>query len=306
MDEPLLLLVPSEAKGQRLDHYIAGHVPDVSRSRLQELIQAGSVLLDDRPAKPSSRLKGGERVTIDVPPPRELDVKPEAIPLDVVYEDADLLVVNKPQGMVTHPAPGAWEGTLVNALLHHCTDLSGIGGVARPGIVHRLDKDTSGLLVVAKSDLAHQSLSAQIAAKTARREYRAIVHGVMATHGGSVEAPIARHPSERIKMAVVPGGREALTHWQVAEAFRDASLLDLQLATGRTHQIRVHMAHLGHPIVGDPVYGPSKMPFPVKLSGQALHAFRLSFDHPRTGARMTFEAPLPERFEALLRYLRSR
>lgn len=303
--EPQVLSVPPEAKGERLDQFLHRHVPTLSRSRLQELIQAGSVLLDGKATKPSIKLKGGESVEVDIPAPRELAVAPEAIPLEVVYEDSDLIVINKPQGMVTHPAPGAWEGTLVNALLAHCQDLSGIGGVARPGIVHRLDKDTSGLLVVAKNDMAHQALSAQIAAKTATRQYLAVVQGVLATAEGSIEAPIARHPTERIKMAVVPGGRHALTHWRVLEAFHDASLVEVTLATGRTHQIRVHMAHLGHPLVGDPVYGP-KARVPVRLEGQALHAFRLAFDHPTTGQRMVFEVPPPERFQALLRYLRSR
>lgn len=303
--EPQLLSVPPEAKGERLDQFLHRHLPTLSRSRLQELIEAGSVLLNGKSTKPSHKLKGGETVEVEIPAPRELSVAAEAIPLDVVYEDADLIVINKPQGMVTHPAPGAWEGTLVNALLAHCRDLSGIGGVARPGIVHRLDKDTSGLLVVAKNDASHQALSAQIAAKTAKRQYLAVVTGVPATEEGSIDAPIARHPSERVKMAVVPGGRHALTHWRVLEAFRDASLVEVTLATGRTHQIRVHMAHLGHPLVGDPVYGP-KSRLPVKLEGQALHAFRLAFDHPTTGQRMEFEVAPPERFQALMRYLRSR
>ncbi len=303
--EPQLLSVPPEAKGERLDQFLHRHLPTLSRSRLQELIEAGSVLLNGKSTKPSLKLKGGETVEVEIPAPRELSVAAEAIPLDVVYEDADLIVINKPQGMVTHPAPGAWEGTLVNALLAHCRDLSGIGGVARPGIVHRLDKDTSGLLVVAKNDASHQALSAQIAAKTAKRQYLAVVTGVPATEEGSIDAPIARHPSERVKMAVVPGGRHALTHWRVLEAFRDASLVEVTLATGRTHQIRVHMAHLGHPLVGDPVYGP-KSRLPVKLEGQALHAFRLAFDHPTTGLRMEFEVAPPERFQALMRYLRSR
>lgn len=303
--EPQVLSVPPEAKGERLDQFLHRQVPTLSRSRLQELIQAGSVLLDGRPTKPSIKLKGGESLAYEIPAPRELAVAAEAIPLAVVYEDADLIVIDKPQGMVTHPAPGAWEGTLVNALLAHCRDLSGIGGVARPGIVHRLDKDTSGLLVVAKSDLAHQSLSAQIALRTAKRQYLAVVHGTLPTEAGSIEAPIARHPSERIKMAVVPGGRPALTHWRMLEAFREASLVEVTLGTGRTHQIRVHMAHLGHPVVGDPVYGP-KARLAFRLEGQALHAFRLSFDHPVSGERLEFEAPPPERFSALLRYLRSR
>jgi 23S rRNA pseudouridine1911/1915/1917 synthase len=305
MIEPLTLLVPPEAKGQRLDHFLQAQLPDLSRSRLQGLIGSEAVTVDGRTMKPGNRLKGGEAIAVHIPPPRESEVQPQDLPLSIVYEDRDLLVINKPQGMVTHPAPGAWEGTLVNALLAHCDDLSGIGGVTRPGIVHRLDKDTSGLLVVAKHDAAHRSLAAQIAAKTARRQYLAVVYGVPATDSGRIEAPIARHPTERTRMAVVPGGRHAVTHWAVQEAFRDAALLAIDLETGRTHQIRVHMAHLGHPVVGDPVYGPRRS-LPVKLEGQALHAFRLSFDHPSSGEHLTFEAPLPERFEALLRYLRSR
>lgn len=305
-----VLIVPLEAKGERLDQFLSARLEGVSRSRLQDLISEGLVRVNEKSAKPSLKLRGGEKLEVTIPPPAEMSLAPEAIPLDIVYEDADLLVVNKPQGMATHPAPGTLSGTLVNALLAHCTDLSGIGGVTRPGIVHRLDKDTSGLLVIAKNDLAHQGLSAQIAAKTATRQYLAVIMGTLSMPEGTVDAPIGRHPTQRIKMAVIEGGRHAVTHWRVLEEFHvpgrpPASLVELTLETGRTHQIRVHLAHLNRPIVGDPVYAPP-CPYPVRLSGQALHAFRLSFNHPRDGRRLTFEAPVPETFQKLLNYLRNR
>jgi 23S rRNA pseudouridine1911/1915/1917 synthase len=307
-ESPQSLIVPPEAKGERLDQFLSAQLEGVSRSRLQDLIAEGLVRVNGKNTKAGLKLRGGEAVDVTIPPPEEMSLAPERIPLDVVYEDSDLLVVNKPQGMATHPAPGTLSGTLVNALLAHCVDLSGIGGVSRPGIVHRLDKDTSGLLVVAKNDLAHQGLSAQIAAKTATRQYLAVIMGTLATPEGKVDAPIGRHPAQRIKMAIVEGGRHAVTRWRVLEEFRaagraPASLVELTLETGRTHQIRVHLAHLNRPIVGDPVYAPP-CPFPVKLAGQALHAFRLSFDHPRSGQRLTFEAPPPETFQKLLNYLR--
>lgn len=308
-DSTQTLVVPGEARGERLDHFLSTQLEGVSRSRLQALIAEGRIQVDGRPAKSSLKLRGGETVDVSIPPPEGMSLAPEAIPLEVFYEDSDLLVVSKPQGMATHPAPGTLSGTLVNALLAHCKDLSGIGGVTRPGIVHRLDKDTSGLLVVAKNDLAHQGLSAQIAAKTATRQYLAVIMGTLSTPEGTISAPIARHPHQRIKMAVVEGGRHAVTHWRVLDEFRapgrpPASLVELTLETGRTHQIRVHLAHLNRPIVGDPVYAPPN-PFPVKLTGQALHAFRLSFDHPRDGRRLTFEAPVPESFRKLLNYLKT-
>lgn len=301
-------LVPPDARGERLDQYLSARLEGVSRSRIQALIAEGHILVDGQPSKASLKLRGGESLDVNIPPPAEMSLAPEALPLDIVYEDADLLVVNKPQGMATHPAPGSLSGTLVNALLAHCKDLSGIGGVSRPGIVHRLDKDTSGLLVVAKNDVAHQGLSAQIAAKTATRQYLAVIMGTLATPEGTISAPIARHPRERVKMAIVEGGRHAVTHWRVLEEFRaagraPASLVELTLETGRTHQIRVHLAHLNRPIVGDPVYAPPS-PYPVRLAGQALHAFRLAFDHPRDGRHMTFEAAPPETFQKLLNYLR--
>ncbi|MEB3187178.1 MAG: RluA family pseudouridine synthase [bacterium] len=305
MDAPQLLVVPLEARGLRLDQFLMARLPDLSRTRIQDLIAGGHVLLGDSLARSSHRLRGGESLIVDLPPPAAWEVEPEDIEIDIQYEDRDIVVVNKAQGLVVHPAPGSWKGTLVNALLYHCGDLSGVGGVLRPGIVHRLDKDTSGLMVVAKNDSAHHSLADQIAARTAGREYLAVIHGVIDEESGTVDLPIARHPTDRIKMAVVATGRDAVTHWRVLERFHDMTFLALKLETGRTHQIRVHMAHLGHPVVGDPVYGPARSPSPVKLRGQALHAFRLSFSHPRTEEPMTFEVAPPERFETLLRTLRA-
>jgi 23S rRNA pseudouridine1911/1915/1917 synthase len=304
-DGDLFLVTPEEA-GARLDQFCQAQLGDVSRARVQAWIEDGQVRLNDRPSKPAARLRAGDRVFVAAPPPPEEAVaRPEAIPLAVVYEDDDLLVIDKPVGMVVHPAPGSPSGTLVNALLHHCKGtLSGIGGVARPGIVHRLDKDTSGLLVVAKHDRAHLGLSAQIAAKTAERTYWAVVGGHMPAPEGRVDAPIARHPSQRQKMAIVEGGRSAATRWRVLEAFKGYDWVECKLETGRTHQIRVHMAHLGHPVVGDPTYGGDRA-LPVKLPGQALHARALSFDHPVTGERLTFTADPPPAFEKLLAYLRA-
>lgn len=298
------LVVPAEAAGERLDRVVAGALVDLSRARLQALIAQGKVAVDGQVAKASSRLKAGQRVTVEVPPAEPAMALAEDLPVAIVYQDADLLVVDKPAGMATHPAPGTARGTLVNALLAKVHDLSGIGGELRPGIVHRLDKDTSGLLVVAKHDRAHRALQAQIQARTAERRYQALVWGRLAQHQGVVDAPIARHPKDRIKMAVVAGGRHARTHYRVIEEFKDASLLELKLETGRTHQIRVHMAHIGHPVIGDPVYG--KEPGPMRLSGQLLHAWHLSVDQPTTGERLTFEAPLPPEFERALAFIRRR
>jgi 23S rRNA pseudouridine1911/1915/1917 synthase len=289
--------------GLRLDKYLAESAPDLSRSRVQQLIEDGKVEVDGKAAKASQKLRGGERITVVVPPPEPTGVAPEDIPLDIRYEDADLVVINKPQGMATHPAPGTRRGTLVNALLARISDLSGIGGELRPGIVHRLDKDTSGLLVVAKHDRAHRALQAQIQAKSASREYLAVARGRLKVHEGTVDAPIGRHPKDRVRMAVLPDGRPAVTHFCVIEEMRDATLVHLKLQTGRTHQIRVHLAHLGHPIVGDPVYGTAS---PIKVPGQLLHAWRLSFDHPATGRRLTFEAAPPADFERALKFFRQR
>jgi 23S rRNA pseudouridine1911/1915/1917 synthase len=291
--------VEADEAGTRMDVAITNRFADLSRSRVQALVSEGHITLNGKPTKPGTKLRAGETVSLTIPPAVELEVLPEAIPLDVVYEDSDLLVINK----VVHPAPGHERGTLVNALLHHCRDLSGIGGMIRPGIVHRLDKDTSGLLVVAKNDLAHHSLAAQIAAKTARRMYRAIVVGGMEADSGQVEAPIGRHPVDRQKMAIIASGRPAKTYWQVLDRFAGFTDLAIELATGRTHQIRVHMASLRHPVVGDSIYG-GAVKIPVKLHGQSLHASELRFTHPRTGQEIVCTAPLPEEMETLLRYLR--
>ncbi|HEY9765996.1 MAG TPA: RluA family pseudouridine synthase [Chroococcales cyanobacterium] len=288
----------------RLDSFLAGELDELSRSRIGHLIEAGRVKLDGRLPKASVKLRGGEKIEIDLPPPEPALALPEEIPLSIAYEDGDLIVIDKPQGMVVHPAPGAAAGTLVNALLFHCRDLSGIGGVNRPGIVHRLDKDTSGLLVVAKNDFSHQDLSRQISEKSALRQYYALVVGRLKDGEGLIDAPIGRHPTERIKMAIVAGGRPSRTRYRVLEEFRGFSLLELTLESGRTHQIRVHLASLGHPVVGDPVYG-NKAPTPVKLPGQALHAFRLAFHHPRSGESLSFTANPPLPFQKLLNLLRS-
>ncbi len=259
-------------------------------------------MVDGRPARAKEKPREGSVITFFAEEPRELEAKPEDIPLDIVYEDGDIAVINKPKGMVVHPAPGNETGTLVNALLFHMKDLSGINGVLRPGIVHRLDKDTTGLLVIAKNDAAHISLAEQIREKTARREYTALVFGGFREEEGRVDAPIARHKTDRKRMAVVPGGREAVTLFQVAARYEKYTLLHLRLTTGRTHQIRVHMAYIGHPVAGDEVYTKQKFPYPTQ--GQMLHAHRLTLTHPRTGERMTFEAPLPAYFREILSRLR--
>ncbi|OUM98738.1 MAG: RNA pseudouridine synthase [Firmicutes bacterium ZCTH02-B6] len=296
------LIVPADADGQRLDRWLAAAGVGPSRAFVQRLIDGGLVQVEGRPAAASHKLRPGQRVTVYIPPPEPAEAQPEAIPLDVVYEDEDVIVINKRQGMVVHPAAGNRAGTLVNALLAYCPDLSGIGGKERPGIVHRLDKDTSGLLVVAKNDRAHISLARQIQAREAVREYVAIVHGRVSSDRGRIDAPIGRHPVDRKRMAVVPGGRSAVTDYEVLERFPGYTCVRAKLQTGRTHQIRVHMAHIGHPVVGDPVYGPRRCPW--NLNGQCLHAFRLGFRHPRTGEWMSFTAPLPPHMEKVLRDLR--
>ncbi|MCL2496963.1 MAG: RluA family pseudouridine synthase, partial [Clostridiales bacterium] len=270
--------------------------------RLQALIKEGAVTVDGRPAKPSLILTGGERVVVAFPPAQPAELAAEDINLNIVYEDADILVVDKPQGMVVHPAAGHSSGTLVNALLNHCQDLSGINGVARPGIVHRIDKDTSGLLVVAKHDAAHMGLARQWQGHNIKRLYHAVLHGVMSENAGMIDAPLARHPRERVKMAVEPlRGRQAITHYRVMQRFTAHTYAELRLETGRTHQIRVHMAHLGHPVVGDRVYG-SKKNRP-ELAGQALHAMLLGFTHPMKDQYMEFSSPLPDYFLTLLQGL---
>ncbi len=305
MDDPNLTLVVDDG-GIRLDKLLAAHLDGISRSAIQDLIADGCVTAGGRHLVKSAKLSAGQIVTVSLPEPVELDVLPEDIPLDVVYEDDDMLVVNKPKGMVVHPAPGNHTGTLVNALLCHCgKSLSGINGVLRPGIVHRIDKDTSGLLLVAKNDMAHRSLAEQIQAHSLTREYRAIVYGNLKDDTGTVNAPIGRHPSERKKMVVClngPGAREAVTHYFVEERLQGFTYLRLRLETGRTHQIRVHMAYTGHPVAGDPVYGPKKII--TQLNGQCLHAGLIGFIHPRSGEYMEFSESLPEYFSAFLQKLR--
>ncbi|NLY53867.1 MAG: RluA family pseudouridine synthase [Firmicutes bacterium] len=301
MQEYEFIVGPADV-GQRLDAWLAQQNLDISRSQIQRLISEGYIRVDGCLRKNNYRLRAGEQVFVSMPQPRPLEVVPENIPLCIIYEDAHLVIVDKPQGMVTHPAPGNITGTLVNALLYQVDNLSGINGVLRPGIVHRLDKDTSGLLVVAKSDLAHRRLAEQLKARAIKREYLAVVHGSLRDDAGTVVAPLARHPKDRKRMAVVAGGREAITHYWVRERFANYTLLQLQLETGRTHQIRVHMAHLGHPVVGDPVYGPRKPAF--GLQGQLLHAWRLTFTHPITQEICAFESDIPSHFQAVLKRLR--
>ena len=291
----------------RLDSFLAEGAA-ISRSAAARLCDAGRVRVNGKPAAKNTRLSPGDTVDYEIPAPRESRAQAEDIPLDIIYEDDDLLVINKPTGMVVHPAAGNEEGTLVNALLYHCRDsLSGIGGERRPGIVHRIDKDTSGLLAVAKNDEAHLSLSAQLEDHSMFRVYHALVSGGFREDSGTVDLPIGRHPRDRKKMAVLPGGRAAVTHYQVLARYGQVSYLSLRLETGRTHQIRVHMAAKGHPLLGDEVYGGGNTPFEKKhaslFSGQCLHAKELSFRHPRTGEVMSFSSPLPPEFERLLTIL---
>jgi len=323
MPSPDRIRVPESAQGERLDRFLAASIPGLSRALAQKVIAAGEVTVDGKPAGKHERLQVGQVVAFSLPAPTPTDIPPEDLPLDIVYEDQDLLVVNKPRGMVVHPGAGRRTGTLVNALLARVTDLSGVGGRLRPGIVHRLDKDTSGLLLVAKNDLAHLSLAAQIARREVERRYLALVWGTPEESHFTIEAAIGRHPRERTRMAVREPGRgggrvrAATTEVWVRETLGPASLLEARLATGRTHQIRVHMAHLGHPVLGDPTYGskragrftpllgPQAARALAGLQGQALHAWSLTFTHPRTGERMHFEAPPPEDMQRLLEALRA-
>ncbi len=298
------LTAASEDRGVRLDSFLAGRVPELTRSAAARLIETGRVTVAGRTAAKSCRLEGGELVEAELPDPEPTQALPQDIPLDVVYEDEDVIVVNKPAGLVVHPAPGHPDGTLVNALLHHCgSSLSGIGGELRPGIVHRIDRDTSGLIIAAKNDAAHQALSAQLQDHTLARTYEAVVVGNLREDRGTVDAPIGRHHTDRKKMAVTDrGGRAAVTHWEVLERFQGFTHVRCRLETGRTHQIRVHMAHLGHPICGDTVYGARK-PVPG-LTGQCLHAVGLRFIHPGTGEAVELSCPLSDAFTALLEKLR--
>ena len=294
--ETILLIAETEAA--RIDAYLAANT-DLTRSKLQKLIKDGAVELNGKSCKANAAVRAGDAIRLSVPESKnDLLPEPENIPLDVVYEDADLAVVNKPKGMVVHPAPGNDSGTLVNALLHRFQTLSASGGESRPGIVHRIDRMTSGLLVVAKNDAAHEALARQFALHTAHREYLCLVHGNLKEDSGTIDAPIGRHKTDRKRMAVTPDGRRAVTHWRVLERFGTETFLDVQLETGRTHQIRVHMAYIKHPILGDEVYG-SAAP-KLGLDGQALHGYRLTFTHPGTGKTMTFTAPLPEDFRLAL------
>jgi 23S rRNA pseudouridine1911/1915/1917 synthase len=305
--ELLELFVTPSGSGVRLDAWLAEQLPDFSRSRLQKLIEQGQIQVNGHPTDKKYKLQGAEQIAIKVPPPQPLDLVPEDIPLDILYEDDQMLILNKAAGMVVHPSAGHDTGTLVHALLAHCP-LSAIGGVQRPGIVHRLDRDTTGVMVVAKNDFAHQHLQAQIQSKTARREYLGVVSGTPPMASGTIDLPIGRHPVDRQKQGVVPieeGGRSAQTHWQVMERMGDFTLIKFQLATGRTHQIRVHSTRLGYPIVGDPLYGNART-IKVNLPGQALHAWQLELTHPISGEQVVAEAPLPCHFEKLLAVLRRR
>ncbi len=302
----LLTLQPNkEDAGTRVDVWLAANLEDVTRSAAQRLLEESRVTCGGKALAKNYKLNGTETLEVSMPDPEPVDVVPQDIPLDVVYEDSDVIVVNKPKGLVVHPAPGHPDGTLVNALLHHCGDsLSGIGGELRPGIVHRIDRDTSGLIIAAKNDYAHQKLAAQLQDHTLARVYHCIVTGNLREDSGTVNAPIGRHPVDRKKMAVVSNGRPAVTHWQVLERFQGFTYVECRLETGRTHQIRVHMAHIGHPILGDTVYGNKK---PVSgLQGQCLHAVELRFLHPRTGEPVELSCGLPEEFQTQLQKCRTR
>lgn len=295
--------VEENSVGTRLDVFISNELEDKSRAYIQGIIEKENASVNGICRKSNFKLKLEDKIELFIPDPIELNVKAEDIPLDILYEDSDVIVINKPQDMVVHPAPGNYTGTLVNALLNHCTDLSGINGVLRPGIVHRIDKDTSGALVVAKNDNAHNSLAAQLKDHSMTRSYLALVEGVIKDDEGTIDAPIARHPKDRIKMAIVESGKKAVTHYKVIERFDGYTLVECNLETGRTHQIRVHMAKIGHPLVGDLIYGFKKQRF--NLKGQVLHAKRLGFIHPTTNKYMEFDSPIPTYFENLIIKLRN-
>ncbi|MDD5594440.1 MAG: RluA family pseudouridine synthase [Candidatus Margulisbacteria bacterium] len=301
-------IISAEQKGQRLDQFLSSIEPlNLSRSQIKKLIEDSFIAVNDRPAEPSYKIKTDDKIRVRVPPPKELTIKSEDIPLDIVYEDNDIIVVNKPRGMVTHPAPGNYTGTLVNALLHHCDHLANLGAPLRPGIVHRLDKDTSGLIVAAKTDAAYHSLVKQLKDRTVEKTYVALVHGVIKNNEGVIEARIGRHPVNRQKMTVIQNtkneirntkSREAYTSYQVIKRFKNYTLVEVKIKTGRTHQIRVHLSHLGYPLVGDPTYGGKKDEF--KLKGQFLHAKKLGFIHPGSGKFVGFETKLPAELEKIL------
>lgn len=298
--EKLIVPVRESGAGERLDKYLSGQMPEFTRSFLQKLMKEGHILLDGQPAKANCKLKAGQKMEIFLLPAESACIVPENIPLHILYEDADLLVIDKPKGMVVHPSAGHKSGTLVNAVLHHCKDsLSGINGEIRPGIVHRIDKDTTGSLVICKNDKSHLAIAAQMKEHSIKRIYRGIVSGVPKEVSGRIEGNIGRHPKDRKKMAVVQkGGKSAVTHYKVLQQYKNAAYLEFCLETGRTHQIRVHMAYIGHPLLGDAVYGSGKNPY--HLNGQALHAMTIGFCHPKTGEYFEVSAPLPDYFEELL------
>lgn len=303
-------LVEEEYEGERLDKYLSAVMEDLSRSYIQKLWKQNAVTLNGKAVKASTRLAAGDVVWLQIPEATVPEILPEKMDLDIVYEDSDVILVNKPKGMVVHPAPGHYTGTLVNGLMKHCTDLSGINGSLRPGIVHRIDMDTTGILIACKNDRAHNCIAAQLKEHSITREYRALVYGNIKEDSGTVDKPIGRNPSDRKKMAIVPDGRHAVTHYRVLERFGDCTWIACRLETGRTHQIRVHMTSIGHPLVGDQVYGPASGKLAgisvAGLQGQCLHAGLLGFVHPSTGAYMEFEAPLPAYLENMLEKLRKR
>ena len=303
-------LVEEEYEGERLDKYLSAVMEDLSRSYIQKLWKQNAVTLNGKEVKASTRLAAGDVVWLQIPEATVPEILPEKMDLDIVYEDSDVIIVNKPKGMVVHPAPGHYTGTLVNGLMEHCTDLSGINGSLRPGIVHRIDMDTTGILIACKNDRAHNCIALQLKEHSITREYRALVYGNIKEDSGTVDKPIGRNPSDRKKMAIVPDGRHAVTHYRVLERFGDCTWIACRLETGRTHQIRVHMTSIGHPLVGDQVYGPASGKLAgigvAELQGQCLHAGILGFVHPSTGAYMEFEAPLPAYLENMLEKLRKR
>lgn len=299
--EKILHIVQENQSGERIDKLVSSLEEDWSRTQVQDWIKEGRVTVNQDKIKANYKCELGDQIIITVPDPIPLDIEPEEMNLDIYYEDGDVLVVNKPRGMVVHPAPGHVSGTLVNGLLAHCKDLSGINGIMRPGIVHRIDKDTSGLLMVAKNDYSHERLVEQLVEKSVIRKYEAIVHGVIPHDYGTVDAPIGRDKNDRQKMAVVDNGKHAVTHFRVIERFQEFTHIECELETGRTHQIRVHMKYIGYPLAGDPKYGPKKT---LDIEGQALHAGVLGFIHPRKNEYMEFTAPLPDEFTRLLQQLK--
>lgn len=305
MNEIVMEITP-EMEGERIDKCISNYLESLSRSYIQKIIKDGKAYVNDAVVKANYKVKVDDKVQFEIPDCEEPDILPQDIPLDILYEDKDILIVNKPKDMVVHPAPGHYEGTLVNAIMFHCKDeLSGINGVLRPGIVHRIDKDTTGSIIICKNDEAHRKIAQQLKEHSITRKYRAIVYGRILEEEGTVNAPIGRHPTDRKKMAInEKNGKPAVTHYKVLERFDKYTYIECQLETGRTHQIRVHMTSIGHPLLGDEVYGNAKCPF--KLEGQTLHAMTIGFIHPATGEYVEYEAPLPEYFEHLLQILRTK